>query len=549
MTTSFPSGSANTAALGEVVAAFLEAETAVRRAEAHRAQVLTDAYDLALRESAKSVTGDDAAFAHRVVRAELATAALVHERTIEGRMHHSAEVVHDYPNTFALHSSGVLSTGHTRVIGDAGTIVRDPERRAQYEAEVLTIAPEMSVAQLRPHAKRIAERYADVSLDARHDEARAGRRVVIQHGTDGMSDLRLTLPTLQVKAIHDRTTRMGRALQSLEHVVDDAEHSSGPGPGPGPGPTVDSGSHSDAVPLRRAETRTMDQLRADIAADLLIEGEPSDELGGQGIGAIRAHVSVTAPVLSAFSGRMPCVDVIGPLQAAEGSGADQHSPAAGSAKASDDSAESDVFPADLLREVESVFNFSDQCDIRGLAGADGVPQLAGCGPIGLVILRQLLQSASKWAHVRVHPTEGEVISVERYRPSARMRRFLGARDQVCRFPGCTVPVTRCDLDHTVDWAHGGKTRTDSMAHLCRGHHLLRHQTPWSYTQRQGGVLEWTSPSGRVYVTKPLSGVMFRHYEPPDEEQISGEDCAPPESPAPTVNWALSEDYASEPQPF
>ncbi|MGO1539281.1 MAG: hypothetical protein ACTHW3_07895, partial [Leucobacter sp.] len=86
-------------------------------------------------------------------------------------------------------------------------------------------------------------------------------------------------------------------------------------------------------------------------------------------------------------------------------------------------------------------------------------------------------------------------------------------------------------------------------HLCRGHHLLRHQTPWSYTQRQGGVLEWTSPSGRVYVTKPLSGVMFRHYEPPDEEQISGEDCAPPESPAPTVNWALSEDYASEPQPF
>ena len=72
-----------------------------------------------------------------------------------------------------------------------------------------------------------------------------------------------------------------------------------------------------------------------------------------------------------------------------------------------------------------------------------------------------------------------------------------------------MAVRICDLDHTVDFAFGGQTSEDNLAHLCRRHHTLKHESAWTVVQRQGGVLEWTSPSGRVYPDIPTSRVMFQ----------------------------------------
>ena len=36
-----------------------------------------------------------------------------------------------------------------------------------------------------------------------------------------------------------------------------------------------------------------------------------------------------------------------------------------------------------------------------------------------------------------HPHTGATLAVDRYRPSAELRRFLRVRDERCRFPGCT----------------------------------------------------------------------------------------------------------------
>ena len=103
---------------------------------------------------------------------------------------------------------------------------------------------------------------------------------------------------------------------------------------------------------------------------------------------------------------------------------------------------------------------------------------------------------------------GEVLTVDRYRPSEQMRRMLRARDRHCRFPGCRVPASRCDIDHTLDAQYGGATATDNLAHLCRGHHTLKHHTGWRVEQRTGGVLEWTSPTGRTRQTGPPGRVRF-----------------------------------------
>ncbi len=134
--------------------------------------------------------------------------------------------------------------------------------------------------------------------------------------------------------------------------------------------------------------------------------------------------------------------------------------------------------------------------------------LAGYGPIEPDTARRLLGTASAWERVMTCPTTGAILAVDRYRPSKPLRRYLRARDERCRFPGCGQPARRCDLDHTVDAALGGPTEPANLAHLCRRHHTLKHASPWRVRQLAGGVLEWTSPTGRVCVDHPEPTVRF-----------------------------------------
>lgn len=147
------------------------------------------------------------------------------------------------------------------------------------------------------------------------------------------------------------------------------------------------------------------------------------------------------------------------------------------------------------------------------AGAEPAT-LEGYGPIDTESARFFAASAPHWERITVSPTSGSVISVDTYRPTAEQRRFLGARDLHCRFPGCRVALNRCDIDHTVDAALGGPTSTDNLAHLCRGHHTLKHHSAWSVRQEPDGTLIWMSPTGRACSEPPPSRVRFRRHPEP-----------------------------------
>lgn len=131
-----------------------------------------------------------------------------------------------------------------------------------------------------------------------------------------------------------------------------------------------------------------------------------------------------------------------------------------------------------------------------------IAELAGHGPIDSATAKRLAANTKQWTITTLDPASGIALSVDRYRPSEQMRRFLYARDEHCRFPGCRVQATRCDLDHTIAASQGGKTSTDNLAALCRGHHVLKHHTDWRVQQPVNGILEWTSPTGRTYVERP-----------------------------------------------
>ncbi|MFM8531441.1 MAG: DUF222 domain-containing protein, partial [Ilumatobacteraceae bacterium] len=82
------------------------------------------------------------------------------------------------------------------------------------------------------------------------------------------------------------------------------------------------------------------------------------------------------------------------------------------------------------------------------------------------------------AAVRKIVTDGlEVLALGRPHRLASTAQWLAlvARDGGCRWPGCTIPATWCDVDHFVPWEHGGDTNLDNLWLLCRHHHTERHR--------------------------------------------------------------------------
>jgi len=143
------------------------------------------------------------------------------------------------------------------------------------------------------------------------------------------------------------------------------------------------------------------------------------------------------------------------------------------------------------------------------AGAD-VPadrraaHLEGYGPIDDETAARWAARAPSLRRILTDPHTGAVLSVgrERYTVPADLAAALRVRDDTCRFPGCVRVASTCELDHTVDWAHGGPTSADNLAHLCRSHHQLKHRTSWGVRHLGAGRLEWTSPRRRIHVTEP-----------------------------------------------
>jgi hypothetical protein len=142
-----------------------------------------------------------------------------------------------------------------------------------------------------------------------------------------------------------------------------------------------------------------------------------------------------------------------------------------------------------------------------LMGIDGVGDPAmveGVGPIPIERARELCGTATGWIRVLTHPETGVVVSVgrTRYRPPPELAKLVKWRAERCMAPGCGVPASRCQIDHSIEWARGGETSITNTAPLCQGHHTIRHHGGWIIRQLGDGSLEWTSPTGRRYTVEP-----------------------------------------------
>ncbi len=496
-------------ALARLVADAEGVSDAARAVQIREVRVLAAAGRLAEKQTAGSSEKVKAReMALRGIAAELAGVFVATDRTLQRRIDEARDLVENYPLTLAAWEAGRIVRGHVRVIQDVGCII-PADARGEFERVAIEKCEGETPNRVRASLEFLAQRLHPRTLTERHEEAAAGRCVRTQAGPDGMSDLIATLPTVIADGIVDRLTRQAREIinarphagaagaadgadgaDAVDAAVgaDDAEapvgaYAAGTA---ADGSALGAGDLFGTADMERSsfvgDTRTIDQVRADVFSDLLLAGTPALDPtaigdGGGTLGAIRAHVQVAVSALT----------------------------------------------------------------LMGLD--DGPADLVGRSPIDAVTARTLAGNASSWDRLLTHPVTGTVVECDAYKPTAAMIRLLRARDRHCRFPGCRQPAIRCEIDHTTAASDGGRTDVCNLAHLCKRHHDVKHHTRWHLRQLPGGKLVWTSPTGRIYrEDAPPPLVAFTIGEPPDRADLppdqqarpglSGRAAAPPDAPPP-----------------
>ncbi|WP_166785542.1 HNH endonuclease signature motif containing protein [Cryobacterium cryoconiti] len=178
--------------------------------------------------------------------------------------------------------------------------------------------------------------------------------------------------------------------------------------------------------------------------------------------------------------------------------------------------------------------------LMGLSEEPGF--LEGYGPIDPDTARRIAAGAPSFTRILVHPETGAVLSVgrDRYKVPKDLKRLLRVRDKTCRFPGCNKSAAHCDLDHSVDWQFDGVTAHDNLAHLCRACHALKSETGWRVVHLGDGLLEWTSPTGRTFVSEPATII--------HSASTAAKPATPPAEPEPEPEPEPGSDSGETPEP-
>lgn len=412
---------------------------------------------------------------HRSMIAEYSAAGRIAQGSIEYAFTDAGFLDARHPHVREAFRRGDISAAHVREIVRAAGVVReavnngraDAEALQRYDIAAVTIAEHETPARTKIHLSGLAAVLAGSTTNERHKRAAFERSVTVRPAGDGLAVLTAVLPEHLAAAIIDRLTQMARIViagrrghkPAREHM-DDGEHPRSP-EGVAHGSThssTHSGAHAifgdetfttdpagPSADHTAADSRTIDQVRADLVIDLLLAADPSTAKTS-GLDNIRGRIHVTVAATT-------------------------------------------------------------------LAGCDDRPaELDGHGPLHPDIARDLAGRLPGWSRLFLDPT-GMVVETDNYSPTEAMRRHLRARDQHCRFPGCRMPVHRCQIDHTFDHAKGGRTEIHNLAHLCGRHHVLKHpdiadRHRWTARQSADGTIDWISPLGRTYRDEAKRRVLF-----------------------------------------
>ncbi|MFU8945258.1 DUF222 domain-containing protein [Mycetocola zhadangensis] len=483
----------------------LEARQAAWKVEfIDRARTLAVANEEGVSPSVRPKTVEERAdLALRSFTAELACTLRISERTASGLIEDSAALMHRLPLTLTALREGEISYRHAQQLVDQTSTLSD-EAAAELEERALPFAKTMTVARFRQKTRMLRERLQPESAVQRCVSSVRDRRVEIVPAADGMAWISLFTTAPIAEAIFDTVRAQSMRLRSP------------------------------------SEPRSLAQLDADVLVGGVFEsftGEFStpDPTGtrvfGTGLGTTRYD---TEP---ATDEDVPVISGSAFGTFAQSDTAAASTDRAGHAEDTERGARRAVYrirctgpgadPVQSFRKIVPTVMVT--VPVLTLLGKSVVPAiLDGYGPIDPETARDLASQAPEFSRLLTHPETGVALSLghTRYKPSAAMRRFLRYRDGYCRFPGCSRKAVSCDVDHTDPYESGGDTDVNNLASLCPKHHRVKHETDWEVEQLGDGVLKWTSPQGRVYLTHPENPV--RGPVPPAKARAG--DSEPPVQP-------------------
>lgn len=200
---------------------------------------------------------EEVEFAERAAIADLAKRLLLSEGTVRAQGHQADTLMLRMPRLWAAFRQGDVSCANAVVATEIVFTLGQPEQWEAFESAVLMAAQNLPPARFRTRARVARERVVPEQLAQRHRRAAEERRIWMEPWLDGMAWLTAYVPA-------------DRAIPAMMQIECAAESLLG----------------------QADETRTLAQLRADVAGDLLA-GILGNESGWASV-----TVGVTVPVLT-----------------------------------------------------------------------------------------------------------------------------------------------------------------------------------------------------------------------------------------------------------
>ncbi len=365
--------------------------------------------------------------------------------------------------------AGAISARHATVICDQAhrmqtvPLGEDPilddafaDKCAALAARILPIAVSSTPGRTESQAQRLVARIDAEAEHQRRARAKNLMDVTARPGVDGLAGVYATMSAIDVARL------MGR----VDSLTSDAIAAGTPLV---PDPHATIGQQRVAALLHLAGLSTAHCASAMSATEFTQSVQPGQAVAHQRPGRVEVQILVDARVLT-------------------GTPSDG-TPAAGS---------------------PTVGTPTGGSDSDGTDGVGWVRTGTGLAPVGRDDIIDLLADASTPAVLRrllVDPTSGALVDrgAKVYAPSASLIAWLRARDQHCRFPGCTARADNCDVDHATDHAAGGPTTRANTGLLCRRHHNAKTHGGWRIINaRADGSCTFVSPTGMHHRHEPTN---------------------------------------------
>ena len=364
------------------------------------------------------------------------------------------------PEVFAAFCRGDIDLPKARVFADTLQAL-DRGVASKVAAQVLAVAPQKTTAQLRAMLHRRALAADPAHAHNRREQGVRERRVIVEPAADGTARLTaLGLAPDRAQAAFERVTAMAKA-RKLSGAVG-----------------------------------TMDQLRADALLDLL-DGTQIDALPGPRRGVV--ELIVCLETLAGLDENPGALNGFGPVAA-------------------------DIARQCAAAHLNAQWRFSvidretGQLLFHTTTRARPEPPRATSTPPQASTRPAQTGPASSPSRARARPAPPRAASTspaqtgpvpcpppqdpEARFPNAAMAAWIRARDRTCRAPGCRKPARACHLDHTIDFARGGRTTHDDLGAVCEHHHGMKHKGGWQLYQIRPGHFIWISPANRIYHVGP-----------------------------------------------